>query len=186
MARQGAQLRAIAMIRWAGPSDSEHVEPRLGVIPGDAPIVVHGEMLGGLSAFIVGVITGDDLLTRTAIEGLSETREQNKELLVFFGTMGRGKSGAAMGIRPITIGTKVQGQLSTRGWSRSSIDDAISNPIRTVTTRDTRHLPGGERMNDPATAYYSRTGGYVVRNDRTGDIVQVSKRNDPNWRAPWD
>jgi RHS repeat-associated protein len=42
------------------------------------------------------------------------------------------------------------------------------------------------RMNDPATAYYSREGGYVVRNDRTGDIVQVSDRNDPDWVAPWD
>jgi hypothetical protein len=29
-------------------------------------------------------------------------------------------------------------------------------------------------------------GGYVVRNDRTGDIVQVSDRTDLGWRAPWD
>ncbi|WP_429244211.1 colicin E5-related ribonuclease [Luteibacter sp. 621] len=40
-------------------------------------------------------------------------------------------------------------------------------------------------MNDPATAYYSRSGGYVVRNDVTGDIVQISNRNDPGWKAPW-
>lgn len=88
--------------------------------------------------------------------------------------------------RATTIGAKTAGQLAGRGWSRSSIDDAISNPTRTVATRDTQHLPGGGRNNDPATAYYSRDGGYVVRNDRSGDIVQVSNRNDPNWRAPWD
>jgi filamentous hemagglutinin len=41
-------------------------------------------------------------------------------------------------------------------------------------------------MNDPATAYYGRRGGYVVRNNRTGDIVQVSNRTDPGWGAPWD
>ncbi|MFL5961693.1 MAG: colicin E5-related ribonuclease [Gaiellaceae bacterium] len=55
-----------------------------------------------------------------------------------------------------------------------------------VTYRDTRYLPGGGRMDDPATVYYSRRGGYVVRNNRTGDIVQVSKRTDPGWTAPWD
>jgi RHS repeat-associated protein len=96
---------------------------------------------------------------------------------------GRPEGTAATGT---SIGTKIEGQLATRGWSRSSIDDAIANPTRTVATRDTRHLPGGARMNDSATAYYSREGGYVVRNDRTGDIVQISDRTNPNWRAPWD
>ena len=55
-----------------------------------------------------------------------------------------------------------------------------------MATRDIRHIRGGGRVDDPATAYYSGRGGYVVRNDRTGDIVQVSDRTDPNWIAPWD
>lgn len=92
----------------------------------------------------------------------------------------------AVAARATTVASKIEGQLAKRGWSRSSVDDAISNPTRTVSTRDTRHLPGGGRNNDPATAYYSRDGGYVVRNDRTGDVVQVSNRNNLNWRAPWD
>ena len=41
-------------------------------------------------------------------------------------------------------------------------------------------------MNDPATAHYHKDGGYVVRNNNTGDIVQVSDVNDPNWKDPWD
>ena len=40
-------------------------------------------------------------------------------------------------------------------------------------------------MDDPATAYYSPRGGYVFRNDRTGDVVQVSDRTNPEWIAPW-
>lgn len=32
----------------------------------------------------------------------------------------------------------------------------------------------------------TRQAGYVVRNDRTGDIVQVSDRTDSAWRAPWN
>ncbi len=39
-------------------------------------------------------------------------------------------------------------------------------------------------MDDPATVYYSRRGGDVVRNDRTGDVVQISDRTDQNWRDP--
>jgi filamentous hemagglutinin len=66
------------------------------------------------------------------------------------------------------------------------LDETISKPHRTVTTRDTRHNPEtGLRNNDPATAYINSDGSYVVRNDRTGDIVQVSDRTDPNWKSPF-
>lgn len=85
-----------------------------------------------------------------------------------------------------SFGSKVEGQLAGRGWTRRLVQSTIDDPARTVATRDTRFLRGGGRMDDPATGYISRRGGYVIRNDRTGDIVQVSKRTDPNWRAPWD
>ncbi len=85
----------------------------------------------------------------------------------------------------IQLGTKIEGQLGKRGWTRESVQDLINNPSRTVATRDTRYLPGGGRNDAPATGYISRTGGYVVRNDETGDIVQVSNLNDPNWKSPW-
>lgn len=63
--------------------------------------------------------------------------------------------------------------------------DLVNNPSRTIATRDTRDLPGGTRNDAPATAYINRGGGYVVRNNETGDIVQVSNLNDPNWKSPW-
>jgi uncharacterized protein YjiK len=39
-------------------------------------------------------------------------------------------------------------------------------------------------MNDPATIYYSRRGGYVVVNDRTGEVIQVSDRLARDWKGP--
>jgi hypothetical protein len=84
------------------------------------------------------------------------------------------------------IGSHVAPQMAGRGWTERLIESTIARPARTVTTRDTRRIRGGGRMDDPATAYYSPRGGYVVRNDRTGDIVQISDRTDPNWIAPWD
>lgn len=42
--------------------------------------------------------------------------------------------------------------------------------------------PDGTKNDDPATMYFDKDGNYVVRNDRTGDIVQVSNKNDPTWK----
>lgn len=83
------------------------------------------------------------------------------------------------------LGVKIERQMGARGWSREAIADVINNPSRTAATRDTRWIRDGQRMNDPATAYLDRGGAYVVRNDVSGDIVQVSNRLDPNWKSPW-
>lgn len=98
-----------------------------------------------------------------------------------------GAEGATRLLGPgASFGDKVAGQLANRGWTQRLVQSTIDDPASTVATRDIRHLPGGGRMDDPATGYVSRRGGYVVRNDRTGDIVQVSNRAKPGWRAPWD
>lgn len=85
-----------------------------------------------------------------------------------------------------SFGSKVERQLPSRGWTKRLVQSTIDDPVRTVPWRDTRNLRGGGRVDDPATGYYGRRGGYVVRNNRTGDIVQVSNRTRPGWRAPWD
>jgi Colicin E5 ribonuclease domain len=72
-----------------------------------------------------------------------------------------------------------------RGWTITSIEQTIQYPARTVATRDTRRLPGGGRMNDPATAYINLDSSYIVQNDRTGEIVQISNKNDPDWQSPF-
>jgi hypothetical protein len=38
----------------------------------------------------------------------------------------------------------------------------------------------------PATGYIDGDGDYVIVNDASGKVVQVSNKNDPNWRAPWE
>lgn len=85
-----------------------------------------------------------------------------------------------------SISPKIQGQMGKRGWTEGSIEATIGNPARTAATRDTRFLSDGSRMSDPATAYINSDGSYVVRNNRTGDLVQVSNRNNPNWKSPFD
>ncbi|QNT75857.1 colicin E5-related ribonuclease [Dehalogenimonas etheniformans] len=38
-----------------------------------------------------------------------------------------------------------------------------------------------DRKKQSATAYFDKDGSYVVRKDKTGDIIQISNKNDPNW-----
>ena len=83
------------------------------------------------------------------------------------------------------IGPKIQKQMAKRGWTIADIEDTLRNAAKTVPTRDTRHLPDDTRLDDPATAYIRQDGHYVIRNDLTGDIVQISNRNDPGWKSPF-
>ena len=102
------------------------------------------------------------------------------------GDMPASTSVSAKGV-PSIVEPKIAQQMGKRGWTTDSLEDAIANPSKTVATKDTRFDPiSGTRLNDPATGYVAKDGSYVVRNDRTGAIVQVSDKNDKNWVAPWD
>ncbi|WP_027188311.1 colicin E5-related ribonuclease [Desulfovibrio cuneatus] len=81
---------------------------------------------------------------------------------------------------------KIIKQVDKRGWTTEKIDEAIANPTRTVAWKDTRYKKDGTRNNDPATVYYAKDGSYVVRNDVTGEIVQVSNKYKKDWAVPWE
>ena len=82
---------------------------------------------------------------------------------------------------------KIGKQIAKRGWSDDTIYDAINNPVKTKKTRDQRWLPHADApRDDPATAYFAADGSYVVRNDKTGEIVQISDKNDKEWIVPWE
>lgn len=81
---------------------------------------------------------------------------------------------------------KIAKQMGKRGWTDDLIEDTLNKPHKTKAWTDTRHQKDGTKKNEPATAYIRKDGSYVVRNNNTGEIVQISNRNDPNWIAPWD
>lgn len=85
----------------------------------------------------------------------------------------------------IQFGAKILKQLSKRGWTKESVMEIIQKPAHTAQTQDKRYKHDGTRENAPATIYYSGEGHYVIRNDLTGDIVQVSDTNDPGWVDPF-
>ena len=84
------------------------------------------------------------------------------------------------------IEKKIEKQMSKRGWDKDSVNSTIDNPNRTVSTRDTRWNSDGTRRDDPATAYIREDGHYVVRNNNDGTIVQISNRNQTDWKSSFE
>ena len=72
------------------------------------------------------------------------------------------------------ITSKIVRQMERRGWTRELIHETINNPF---TTRVATNRATG----NAATAYFEATGSYVVKDNVTNEIIQVSNRLDPNW-----
>ena len=85
------------------------------------------------------------------------------------------------------FGDKIRRQIRDRGWGDPdthdlpALEEVIAKPGRIEETRDWR--VGGS---SPATGYVRADGHYVIINDDTGEIVQVSNTHDPDWRGPWE
>jgi len=88
--------------------------------------------------------------------------------------------------------TKIQDQMKERGWTEDNINETI-NDGPTGTSIDKRSPkktpPDFLGRNDTATVY-GKSGSYVIINDRTHEITQLSDRNDPEWvddgRIEWN
>lgn len=74
----------------------------------------------------------------------------------------------------VVIGSKISKQLLERGWTKLEIIKLIEKPH---TTRKAFNRITGNK----ATAYFTKDGYYVIRDNVTGEIVQISRKSDPNW-----
>jgi RHS repeat-associated protein len=83
--------------------------------------------------------------------------------------------------RDLSYSPKILRQMGPRGWTQAAIENAVDHP---VATHDVWDYTSGTQQ--PATAYESSNGGYVVVNDATHDVVQVSDVNDSEWKPVWD
>ncbi len=72
------------------------------------------------------------------------------------------------------ITPKIAKQMGGRGWTKELIHGAVNSPL---TTRVATNRATG----NAATAFFTKEGGYVVRDNVTGQIIQVSNRLDPKW-----
>jgi len=75
--------------------------------------------------------------------------------------------------------TKILKQMKKRGWTENDINEVIKRGP-TGKSQDTRWTNEGKRLDDSATVY-GEPGNYVIINNRTGDVTQVSGKTDSEW-----
>jgi RHS repeat-associated protein len=92
----------------------------------------------------------------------------------------------------VKIDDKIRGQLGDRGWTEGEVQDSTKGTPAGTTTDNRRpnKTPDGLGRSDPASVYGDK-GGYVVVNDRTREVVQVSDRKPgsgwiPDSRIKWN
>ncbi len=72
---------------------------------------------------------------------------------------------------------KLSNQMTQRGWTESTVRNTVSNP-------HTTHVSINKATGNPATVYYNKSGGYVIIDDTTKAIVQVSDNINPSTWIP--
>jgi hypothetical protein len=72
------------------------------------------------------------------------------------------------------ITPKITAQMARRGWTKELIHDVVNNPfaMRIAKNRATGNY---------ATAFFTSEGYYVVKDNVTNEIIQISNRLDPGW-----
>ena len=86
--------------------------------------------------------------------------------------------------REIIIDDKIRRQMEERGWSEEEMR-LLANSDATGASIDRRRpnkTSDGLGRNDTASVFGNDTT-YIVVNDRTNEVVQISDKNDTNWIA---
>jgi hypothetical protein len=81
----------------------------------------------------------------------------------------------------LSISEKIARQMGPRGWSESLEKEVLEEP---VTTHSVWDFTSGSRQ--AATAYVRSDGAYVVINDETRAVVQISDINKVGWKPVWE
>jgi RHS repeat-associated protein len=77
-----------------------------------------------------------------------------------------------------SVSSKIASQMERRGWTEEQMLDTILNPVKTHSVWDLS-------TKQPATAFVRSDGGYIVVNDISGEIVQISNYSKPTWQPSW-
>ena len=83
---------------------------------------------------------------------------------------------------PLFTKTGLTVQMSARGWTEDEVTEMMQGKPTgiSIDQRSSQSTPDGVARNDPATVY-GTPSKYVIINDITNEVVQVSDKGDPNW-----
>lgn len=82
---------------------------------------------------------------------------------------------AKLAFKQLNFSSKIEKQLAKRGWTKESVKATTDSPH--ATSKALNKGTGGE-----ATAYFNKDGSHVVVDNTTGDVIQVTDRNNTTVR----
>jgi RHS repeat-associated protein len=139
-------------------SDGNHFESDDGT--GDPDPAIESE--GGGGPVGIGIVSG--IVSGVKAVGKAVVSTAKKAVNGVKSLFGKGT----------VISSKIAKQMGKRGWTEESINRTVKRPY---TTRSAINKANGHK----ATAYFNKDGSYVVRDNKTGEIIQISNRNDSGW-----
>jgi len=135
--------------------------------------ILCGEILGQIventSQITEGCVTDEAAAAAQAIRNIGEIAAVAAMIggitnIVTSGSIATGASSLFTYIP--TVGRKAN-QLGSRGWTRNSINQLVNSPYATRTATN-------KATGNTATAYIRPDGHYVLRDNVTGELVQIS------------
>ncbi|MDU3926875.1 MAG: colicin E5-related ribonuclease [Enterobacter asburiae] len=83
----------------------------------------------------------------------------------------------------LKIDEKIKDQMEERGWTEKDIKDTVAKGVtgKSIDKRSPKKTPPDYLGRNDTASVYGEPGKYVVVNDRTGEVVQVSGKNKPGW-----
>jgi len=75
---------------------------------------------------------------------------------------------------PDRLSDKIRKQMESRGWTENTIKQTLDDSFTTRVATD-------KATGNAATAYYNADGSYVVADNITGKVIQISNRFDRAW-----
>ncbi|WP_205635929.1 colicin E5-related ribonuclease, partial [Algoriphagus antarcticus] len=95
-------------------------------------------------------------------------------ILAFLRYLKLGRAAAATSSVFSYLTPKIVKQMGSRGWTQELIHNTINNPF---TTRVATNSATG----NASTAFFQKNGSYVVKDDLTNQVIQISNRLDNKW-----
>jgi RHS repeat-associated protein len=121
--------------------------------------------------------TGKDLYSGEDVSGWNRALTAAAIFIpwVSGGEMRAGKDGVKAIVKSFSLDAKILGQMEKRWWTESKISNALQSKNTAIAMDKSTW--------QKATAYFVSTNQYVVKNNETGKIIQISNLNDKAWKV---
>ncbi len=147
------------------------IEPIVTDVSHNSVAVTNSTVLSGASVW--EVVTSSVTQGAQVLHGVSKAIE----CVSFMGGDGGDKGGYNKTSHLKFSGTKSDvrwnNQIIKRGWTKNSINKTLKEPFATRTSVN-------RATGNNATVFYSKDGSYVIKDDITDEIIQISDKT-----APW-